>query len=155
VVEEALQALAHLADANRVTVLADFHDDNRMPTLADTRLYQVCCNLVRNAIDAMPGGGQLTVRTGIVESDVIVRIADTGVGLPDKVDNVFEPFYTSKPPGKGTGLGLAICREFIGQLGGRISAENLRDGGAVFTVRIPVENCRASDHADQTYRERT
>jgi len=145
VVEEALQALAHLADAHQVAVLADFHDDNRMPALADTRLYQVCCNLIRNAIDAMPSGGRLTVRTGIVDDTVVVRIADSGGGLPEDVERVFEPFYTTKPTGQGTGLGLAICREFLAQLGGRISAENARDGGAVFTVRIPVERCAAAD----------
>jgi signal transduction histidine kinase len=142
VVEEALHALSHHADANRVTVLADFHDDPQMPVLEDTRLYQVCSNLIRNAIDAMPDGGQLSVHTGIVDQQVLIRIADTGCGLPDTVERVFEPLYTTKPAGKGTGLGLAICRDYLAALGGRISAENIVTGGAAFTVRIPLASCR-------------
>jgi len=142
VVEEALNGLAHLADGNRVAIMADFHDDPQMPAIEGTRLYQVCSNLIRNALDAMPEGGRLTVRTGIVERQVVIRIEDTGAGLPDTVERVFEPFYTTKEAGKGTGLGLAICREYIAQLGGRISADNVPAGGAVFTVRIPVSACK-------------
>lgn len=145
VVEEALAGLAHLADRQHVTVLADFHDDPQMPVLEDTRLYQVCANLVRNAIDAMPAGGSLIVRTGIVERQVVIRIQDSGPGLPDTVERVFEPFYTTKPAGQGTGLGLAICREYLAQLGGKVAAENAPEGGAVFTVRIPVSACRTPD----------
>lgn len=150
VIEEAMNAVASQADANHVAMMADFHDDTRMPALPGTRLYQVCCNLLRNAIDAMPNGGTLTVCTGILEDQVIIRICDTGSGLPENIERIFEPFYTTKPAGKGTGLGLAICREYLAQLGGTLKGENARPTGAVFTVRIPLERCSRPSNSSAT-----
>ncbi len=141
VVEEAIQSLNEHADGHGVMVMADFRDDDRMPSLEGAKLFQVCCNLVKNAIDAMPDGGRLTVQTGIVGGDVVVRFEDSGVGLPEETQRVFEAFYTTKPPGQGTGLGLAICREYIEQLGGTITAQNAPERGAVFTIRIPLSSC--------------
>jgi two-component system NtrC family sensor kinase len=141
VVEESIQSLSEHADRNGVIVMADFHDDGRMPALEGTKLFQVCCNLVKNAIDAMPDGGRLTIRTGIVEAQVVIRVEDTGVGLPPDAERVFEPFYTTKPPGQGTGLGLAICREYIEQLGGTVTAERGEEQGTVLTIRIPLSSC--------------
>lgn len=142
IVDEAIRSMSEHADRNGVVVAAGFRDDDLMPTLGGTRLYQVCCNLVRNAIDAMPTGGCLTVTTGVVGEDVIIRVEDTGVGLPDDPGRVFEPFYTTKAAGKGTGLGLAICRDYINQLGGTIQAETNKPKGAVFTVRVPLTSCQ-------------
>lgn len=136
-IEQAIKACSTAADANRVMVTADFQSD-QMPRIRGSRLYQVCCNLIRNAIDAMPDGGRLTITSGLLDECVIVRVTDTGVGLPHPVEKIFEPFYTTKQPGKGTGLGLAICKEFVEDMGGTITAANADPGGAVFTVRIPV-----------------
>ena len=86
----------------------------------------------------MPVGGRLSITTGIVDDEVIIRVADTGVGLPPSPERVFEPFFTSKEPGKGTGLGLPICKDFIEDMKGTIAAAASDGGGAVFTVRIPV-----------------
>jgi signal transduction histidine kinase len=137
VVEEAIRTAAAEAESRRIVVAVDFQTA-RMPAVAGSRLYQVCCNLIKNAVDAMPDGGRLCVTTGIVGEDVVLRVADTGVGLPADIDKVFEPFYTTKPPGKGTGLGLAICKDFVEELQGTIRAERGEECGAVFTVRIPV-----------------
>ena len=103
----------------------------------------MCCNLSKTAIDAMPNGGRLTVKTGLVDDDVLIRVTDTGEGLPEPIDRVFEAFYTTKPAGQGTGLGLAICRDFIEEMQGTIRAENGPTGGAIFTVRVPVAECLA------------
>jgi signal transduction histidine kinase len=140
VVEQAIRAHAARAEQGRVILAADFHQQD-MPGVRGPRLFQVCSNLIKNAIDAMPDGGRLTVTTGLVGREVVIRVADTGIGLPDPPHKVFEPFYTTKPAGQGTGLGLAICKDFVEDMGGRIEGANQRDGGAVFTVRLPVDRC--------------
>ncbi len=139
VVEEAIKSVTSAADTGRVIVAADFQNQE-MPTACGSRLYQVCCNLIKNAIDAMPDGGRLSITTGIVDGHVIIEVADTGVGLPDAVEKVFEPFFTTKEPGKGTGLGLAICKDFVEDMRGTITAAPGEGGGAVFCVRIPLSS---------------
>ncbi len=143
IVEQALRSTASAADANGVIVAADFHTQE-MPAVCGTRLFQVCCNLLKNAIDAMTNGGRLSITTGIVNDDVIIEVSDTGPGLPDPPQRVFEPFFTTKPAGKGTGLGLAICKDFIEDMNGTIHAANADEGGAVFTIRIPRSRCRSN-----------
>jgi len=143
VVEEAVRATAFAAEDNHVIVALDFQH-REMPRLRGSRLYQVCCNLMKNAIDAMPGGGRLCITTGIAEGCAILRVADTGNGLPNPAERVFEPFFTTKAPGKGTGLGLAICKEFIEDMGGTITAARREDQGTVFTIRIPLSRCAGS-----------
>lgn len=136
IIEEALRTVATVAEERRIVVAVDFqHRD--MPKFRGSRLYQVVCNLLRNAIDAMPGGGRLTIASGLHDDEVVLRVADTGPGLPQPVERVFEPFFTTKHAGKGTGLGLAICKDYVEQMGGMIRGENPLSGGAVFTVRIP------------------
>ncbi|MCH7873611.1 MAG: HAMP domain-containing histidine kinase, partial [Planctomycetes bacterium] len=107
-----------------------------------TRLYQICCNLLKNAIDAMVDGGHVSITTSVVDEHVVIEFADTGPGLPDDGDAIFELFYTTKEPGTGTGLGLAICKEYVEAMQGTITAAPGDEGGAVFTVRIPVSACQ-------------
>ncbi len=111
-------------------------------TLADPmQLQQVFLNLVINAMDAMPAGGTLTVRTGFEPKEAMLRVevADTGKGIdPENAEKIFQPFFTTKHG--GTGLGLAICRQLLEQDGGTIAAAPNPGGGAVFTVRIPVRS---------------
>ncbi len=110
-----------------------------LPAVGGSNLFQVFCNLIKNAIDAMPNGGSLVISAGIECGEVVVRFSDTGIGLPPEADRIFLPFFTTKPPGQGTGLGLAVCREIVERLGGRIAASGRPDGpGAVFTVRLAV-----------------
>ncbi len=139
-VEQAVEELSPKSVANRIVVTTDFQNRD-MPGVRGSRLYQVCCNLIKNAIDAMPDGGRLAITTGLVGDDVVIRVADTGPGLPDEADKVFEPFFTTKQVGKGTGLGLAICKDFVEGMEGTIETAPGEDGGAVFTVRIPVSQC--------------
>lgn len=143
VVEEAIRSMQDRAAESGIVMTAGYRDED-MPKVAGSKLYQVCCNLMKNAIDAMPDGGMLTINTGVVDGVVVLRFEDTGVGLPDNAERVFEPFYTTKDPNDGTGLGLAICREYVEGLGGTINASHGVDGGAVFSVQIPVERCAAS-----------
>ena len=138
-IEQAIRNFATAAKAGRVVIAADFQTQE-MPIVHGSRLYQVCCNLLKNAIDAMPDGGTLSITAGIVDDHVVIRVADTGAGLPDPPEKVFEPFYTTKHAGKGTGIGLAICKEFVTDMGGTITAAHGDERGAVFTVRLPLQS---------------
>jgi signal transduction histidine kinase len=109
------------------------------PTMADLmQLQQVFLNIVLNAVDAMPEGGTLTIRTSFSEESgrIRVEIADTGKGIGEgRTEKIFEPFFTTKP--KGTGLGLAISKQLVEQHGGSIAAANNPDGGATFEILLP------------------
>nr|WP_235962789.1 ATP-binding protein [Jannaschia marina] len=101
------------------------------------RLEQVIINLVRNALDAMRecDHRELDILLTVGE-EVVLAVRDTGHGLKDP-EKLFEPFYTTKRPGEGVGLGLAISSGIVNDLGGRLTARNAADGGAVFEVRLP------------------
>lgn len=101
------------------------------------QLKQVLVNLVKNAMQAMTRGGVLTLRTGVTADGVWVSVADTGGGVPaEKINRIFEPFYTTKK--RGTGLGLLIVQRIVRDHGGRIELENHAGKGATFRVWIPL-----------------
>jgi signal transduction histidine kinase len=138
---EAARSLATVAERAGVTVSIDCAAD--LPPLRSATLYHVVLNLIKNAIEAMPGGGRIEVRAGSLPDAVALSVADTGPGIPpDVLEHLFEPFFSLKATGKGTGLGLVICKDLIEKQGGSIVAENRPEGGAVFTVTIPVAGAR-------------
>ena len=139
IVEDAVKAMEDKTHQNQVAVVCDFAPE--MPRVHGASLFQVFCNLIKNAADAMPDGGRLVIRTQRHEDEACILIEDSGAGLPGgDVNRIFEPFYTTKSAGEGTGLGLAICRDFIeDKYHGTITAENRIEGGARFTIRIPLE----------------
>ncbi len=139
IVEEAVKVMAEQAVRAGVSIVCTLTEN--MPAIRGTSLFQVFCNLIKNALDAMPDGGTLMISTERTETDVLIRMADTGIGLPADASRIFEPFFTTKPPGKGTGLGLAICREIVEKYNGQILAERRPEGGSLFTVRIPLSAC--------------
>jgi len=101
-------------------------------------------NLVTNALDAMPGGGSLTISAAAHEHGIRVEVADTGPGIPPQIiERLFEPWVTTKPTGQGTGLGLAIVRDVVTAHGGSISARNESDG-AVFVIDLPAAGAPAT-----------
>jgi PAS domain S-box-containing protein len=107
-------------------------------------LHQAFLNIVMNAEQAIGIDGRIETHTTLHRRDttqeVVVHIRDTGPGIaPEAMPRLFEPFYTTKEVGKGTGLGLAISYGIIQDHGGQIAAANHPDGGAVFTVRLPVQ----------------
>jgi signal transduction histidine kinase len=107
------------------------------PVLCNSdQLRQVFLNLMLNAIDAMPDGGTLKVRTAAQAGVLIAEVADTGIGIPDTLrDRLFEPFFTSKPT--GTGLGLSISAHIVTQHGGQIEVESKEGQGSIFRVVLP------------------
>ena len=89
--------------------------------------------------DILDPDAELAIRITVDQDARIVRISDTGIGIPeDTLSRIFEPFYTTKEVGKGTGLGLAITYGIVQEHGGQITAANHPDGGAVFTVELPL-----------------
>jgi two-component system, NtrC family, C4-dicarboxylate transport sensor histidine kinase DctB len=102
------------------------------------RLEQVIINLLRNAIDASKDltTPQIDIMLSVGDTATLT-VRDNGHGITD-LDNLFEPFYTTKKPGEGVGLGLAISSGIVTELGGRLTARNSEDGGAVFEVQLPL-----------------
>lgn len=119
--------------------------DGLPPIRADvTQLEMALLNLVNNALDAMPGGGSLTISAVARHDGVRLEIADTGPGIPPEiVERLFEPWATTKPTGQGTGLGLAIVRDVVRSHGGSISAHN-QSKGAVFVIDLPAASSVAA-----------
>jgi two-component system C4-dicarboxylate transport sensor histidine kinase DctB len=102
------------------------------------RLEQVVINLLRNALDATKGITEPEVKVILTVGDAVrITVRDNGHGIED-LENLFEPFYTTKAPGDGVGLGLAISSGIVNDLGGRLTARNGRDGGAVFEITLPL-----------------
>jgi two-component system, NtrC family, sensor kinase len=115
------------------------------PVKADaTQLEMALFNLVTNALDAMPGGGTLSMAVTAGPDGVRVEVADTGSGIPaEVVDRLFDPWVTTKPLGHGSGLGLAIVRDVVRAHGGSISAAN-RAVGALFVIDLPAADSERS-----------
>jgi iron only hydrogenase large subunit-like protein/nitrogen-specific signal transduction histidine kinase len=113
-------------------------DPGLEPQMVDlSQLRQVFDNVIKNACEAMPGGGVVTIKTERVDDGFSVSVSDTGRGIPeDNLSKIFSPFFTTKPVGKGTGLGLSVCYGIVKMHGGSIEARNNPGGGACFTIKI-------------------
>ncbi len=101
-------------------------------------LNQVVMNILGNAADAIPHEGTITIETAIRDDHDVIRICDTGPGVPEDLrERIFEPFFTTKPVGSGTGLGLAIAYSVVQAHSGQLSVESSPEGGACFVISIP------------------
>ena len=145
VLSEAARALAPAAERGRVTI--DIDCDPGLPPLKSSTLYQVVLNLAKNAVEATPEGGRVRLTARCEADALLIDVADSGPGIPAEiVGRMFEPFFSLKATGKGTGLGLVISRDLVEKQGGSITVANQPQGGALFTVRIPLApgacNCK-------------
>ena len=138
IIDDAIKSMSAAAENSNVKIETDYHHD--IPKIAMGNLYQVFCNLIKNAVSAMPNGGKLRITTCLTEDKTIIaEFRDTGTGFaPEHTDLLFEPFFTTKEKDKGTGLGLAICKDIVERYSGKITAENTPGGGSIFTVFIPL-----------------
>lgn len=109
------------------------------PIMGDSAaLREVLLNLINNALDAMPNGGQLSIQTTLKENDVLIFISDTGTGIPEAIrDKIFEPFFSTKGQ-KGNGLGLSIAAEIIARHNGKIYVDSIPKKGSIFMIEIPA-----------------
>ncbi len=136
IIEDAIRTMDMRAEACNIRVLRNY--SRGIPQIRNGSLFQVFCNLIKNALDAMPTGGKLSISTRLAaDNTAVVEFRDTGTGLPvEHADAIFEPFFTTKD--RGTGLGLAICKDIVERYHGRITAENAPQGGSIFTVYLPI-----------------
>jgi two-component system NtrC family sensor kinase len=139
VIDDCLKLIRKTHDHQDVRL--DLPDARRVaPVRANPEeLKQVFLNLFMNALDAMPQGGTLTVRVTSRRKTVLAQVTDSGSGIASEhMPSLFDPFFTTKPESQGTGLGLYVCYGIIRRHGGRITARNSYEGGAVFSVRLPL-----------------
>jgi signal transduction histidine kinase len=136
-IESTLTILAYKLRSKSIEVERDY--DRGMPKICayGVELNQVWTNLIANAIDAMPEGGQLRIRTCQDPRDVVVDIQDNGSGIPAEVlPHIFEPFFTTKGVGEGTGLGLDTAMRVVRKHRGDINVRS-SPGSTTFRVTIP------------------
>jgi signal transduction histidine kinase len=104
-------------------------------------MEQVLMNLVLNAIQAIKGGGVITIRTRLMDGACAIDVEDTGCGIPSHVlPRIFDPFFTTKGTGEGTGLGLSVSLGIIERHGGQILVESEVGKGTLFTVCLPLRD---------------
>jgi len=142
VVRRSLDLSRHRLELGNIRLVVEGPDF--LPTVRGdaNQLQQCLINLIFNAIDAMPEGGTLTLRTGAGSPDgtLFVTVEDTGGGIrPEDVDHIFEPFFTTKDEGYGIGLGLATTFSILQQHGGDIAVDSRPGAGACFTMTLPAD----------------
>lgn len=134
--------LLYKTDFSRKKILTKLNFADRLPQILaiPDQIKQVFINLLNNAADAtLESGGLITISTWREKDKVAVAIEDTGIGIPpEKIDLIFQPFYTTKPEIKGTGLGLSICHGIIQNHNGEIRVESEPGKGSTFTVLLPI-----------------
>jgi len=118
-----------------------------------SELEMALLNLVSNAVDAMPSGGDLRIGASAVDDGIRIVVEDSGSGIPpDLLPRIFEPWVTTKPPGRGTGLGLSITRDVIVRMGGTIGAAQASPHGTIITVTLPADRENVRQDADAAHR---
>ena len=141
-VKDALQSSLSMMEPQlrqrQVAITRTLPDETVMIYADRMRLEQVIVNLLRNALDATKMSPDPNIEILLAQGDVVrLSVRDNGSGIED-LDELFEPFYTTKAPGDGTGLGLAISSGIVNDFGGRLTARNAIKGGAVFEVELPI-----------------
>jgi signal transduction histidine kinase len=141
-VEDALFLLKHHQRFRQITVATDFAEIGPRALGNAEQLIQVLLALMLNALDAMDAGGRLTIRTRAGRArarEAVVEVEDTGTGIPRADQSkIFEPFYTTKAPGRGTGLGLSICYGIVEEHRGRIEVDSQPARGSLFRIILPA-----------------
>ncbi|PLR69551.1 ATP-binding protein [Bacillus sp. UMB0893] len=130
------------ATLNNIQLVKELPEDEILVDCDENQLKQVFINLIKNAIEAMPNGGNITLSCCVKGSSVIVSITDEGIGIPkEKISKLGEPFFSTKD--KGTGLGLTVCLRIIKDHYGHINVTSHTDEGTTFEVVLPVMNHRS------------
>ncbi|MDR0339204.1 MAG: two-component sensor histidine kinase [Desulfovibrio sp.] len=141
IVDQAIAFLQNEANFRGISIERDFIETDLRVATDVGQLQQVILNILDNAIDAVGKGGRVLVSTRRNDADGTAQVIlhDNGTGIPpERLEQIFDPFFTTKTVGEGTGLGLSICYSIMESLGGSIRARNHPEGGAEFTISLPV-----------------
>ncbi len=139
-IDDGLYLLETRIKKSNIILCKDYTNDLPMLEIDPSQLNQVMVNLVVNAIQAMPGGGTLTIRTKSLIDTVNIIVEDTGIGMAEEeADKIFIPFYTTKGINEGAGLGLSVALGIVQSHNGSIDVRSELGKGTVFTVRLPVK----------------
>jgi len=145
VVEQALAIVGHQAELQRVEVIKEFSSSLPKVMADPDKLQQVFTNLTLNAIQAMPKGGTLILRTSLENGLVRADVQDTGCGIPEEnLSKLFTPFFTTKEKGSGAGLGLFVVRWIIERHKGEIRVHSEVGKGTTFSVYLKTRECEES-----------
>jgi len=141
VIDRALDLAAHSAELQHIQVVKEL-DPSLPKVMADAdQLQQVHTNLILNAIQAMPEGGRLTLRTSTDDTQLKVEVQDTGCGISaENMRKLFTPFFSTKPEVKGVGLGLAVAHGIIQRHRGRMEVRSKEGEGTTFTIYLPLHH---------------
>jgi signal transduction histidine kinase len=135
---ETLQLLAGQARDKNLNIELEAPADLSAVWVEPNQVRQILINLIGNAVHATPEGGRVWVRISAGGGGVTLEIGDTGTGIPrENLERIFEPFFSTKPPGQGTGLGLYVSRQIVEKLGGSIDVQSRVGQGSQFSVHIP------------------
>lgn len=139
IIQTSVNLIQYDKKAKNINIVKELSPTLPMIAIDGNQLSQVFVNLILNAIDAMPDGGTLTIRSMMKEKDIVIQFEDTGIGIPrEELSKIFDPFFTTKE--RGTGLGLAVSYNIIKKMNGTLSVESELGKGTIFTITIPVNN---------------
>jgi two-component system NtrC family sensor kinase len=137
--ESSANLLSHQKRGFGVNIKVDVKEQLQLVNADGGQIQQAVIALGTNAIDAMSGGGMLTLRGSNQANSVVIEIEDSGVGIAsDNLSKIFEPFFTTKEVGRGTGLGLAVCYGIVTDHGGRLSVRSNLGVGTTFSILLPA-----------------
>lgn len=142
VIEQALSLIGQQLMSHSIEIVRRYQQDLPHCQASQTALEQVVLNLLTNGMHALDSiqseQKRIVVETSSDEKDVIIRVADNGPGIPeDKLESIFDPFYTSSPGSEGMGLGLSITQNLVASMKGGLSVEPVEGGGASFLISLP------------------
>jgi signal transduction histidine kinase len=154
-VANAVRLLQHQIEEKGVALDLRLGDDDPWVVANPAEMEQAVVNVLKNAIEASPRGGRITVRTRANEDRASIEVEDEGPGIaPQNSERIFDPFFTTKAPGKGTGLGLPLAYRIVENFGGSIELRNAPGGGAIFDLWLPRSR-RESNEAVEVARARS
>jgi two-component system NtrC family sensor kinase len=150
VIDAAANLMGHQANSENVTVVRDYASDLPDVVADENQLQQVFFNIILNAYQAMPDGGELHIASRVQDGQVQAVFSDTGPGIPqENIRHIFDPFFTTKDVGEGTGLGLSVSYGIIRQHSGTIEVQSENGAGATFVVKLPaVEPARMQERKE-------
>jgi len=138
ILESALGSIKTKIVSQQIEVSKGFNSQMSMINVDKEQVARVFTNVMLNAVEAMPGGGKMIITTEIEEDFLVVKIRDTGEGMPEEdIMRIFDPFFSTKP--SGVGLGLSTTYGIVVSHGGTIGVESERNGGTLFAISLPIK----------------